>query len=115
MGYFYNILVVIWISLWNIIGTILVGRLPKSSPYHWLKTKSDDLSILNPEYWIDEDLPLTWKSKNELLKATNRSEINNEIESMLSYSTFDNLNTLEKNRANEYIYQLVCRFNRKII
>lgn len=99
-------------SLFNIIGVVLVGRLPKQSPYHWNKDTTD---IIDKDYWFNNDLSYEWISRNETLKRYNNKLMVESVNDILEDYRYNNIRHEDKKRLVVDIINVVEKYNRVII
>ena len=84
--YIFNILLTIFFSIINVIGSILTGKIPKGSMWQIYCGNTD---FMTEDYWNDEEIAYRWKSSNENLTQLNNFKLEEDIENVVG--KFDEL------------------------
>ena len=111
--YVINIMITIAISVANIIGSIITGRVPKVSAWHLMNDINIDL--IDENYWYNEDTPYLWRSRNEDKKSINNSKLDTRIDFICYSDELSELSTTQLSIVKAKIKTLVQDYNRSIL
>jgi len=111
--YVINVMITIAISIVNIIGSIITGRVPKVSAWHLMNDPRID--FIDKNYWYNEDAPYLWKSSNNDKKSINNTKLDTRIDFICYSDELSELSTTQLSIVKAKIKTLVQDYNRSIL
>ena len=115
--YLLNILITIGFSFVNIIGSIVIGKVPKGSIWQLMVS---DLEFIDADYWYNEDVSYQWFSNDETTKALHNKFLDDCVDKLchskeMQGEEYTRLSEKEIEILSKRIKTLVKDYNRVIL